>query len=151
MSLLYVYNENRSPSCPPTMTPDCLPPTSLSHFPIISTPTPYAYNKNRCTSRPPTKTLDCWPSASVSCFLAILKHTNVSRVQPKQVHITPSYRDTGLSATYTFEPLSNLVYTRDQQITTCKGIVMGRLRSQQRQREVHVMNFCIEKLGAGCV
>jgi len=40
--------------------------------------------------------------------------------QRAQVHITPSYRDTGLSATYTFQPLSNLVYTRDQQITTCK-------------------------------
>ncbi len=37
-----------------------------------------------------------------------------------QVHLTPSYRDTGLFASYTFEPLSNLVYTRDQQITTCK-------------------------------
>lgn len=30
------------------------------------------------------------------------------------------------------------VYTRDQQITTCKGIVMGRLRSVQRGREVQV-------------
>ena len=32
------------------------------------------------------------------------------------VHISPSYRDTGLSASYTFKPLSNLVYTRDQQV-----------------------------------
>ncbi|MEW5307832.1 MAG: hypothetical protein WDW36_010207 [Sanguina aurantia] len=63
------------------------------------------------------------------------------------VHITPSYRDTGMTASYRFEPLSNLVYTRDQQITTCKGIVMGRLRSQQRQREVHIMRFCFTKLG----
>ncbi|KAG1663777.1 hypothetical protein FOA52_011828 [Chlamydomonas sp. UWO 241] len=63
------------------------------------------------------------------------------------VRITPSYRDTGLSATYTFQPLSNLVYTRDQQITTCKGIVMGRLRSLQRLREVMVMNFVFRKLG----
>lgn len=66
------------------------------------------------------------------------------------VHLAPSYRDTGLTATYTFEPLSNLVYTRDQQITTCKGIVMGRLRSQQRQREVslaaHVLVCCDERL-----
>ena len=31
------------------------------------------------------------------------------------VHVSPSYRDTGLSASYTFKPLSNLVYTRDQQ------------------------------------
>ena len=32
------------------------------------------------------------------------------------VHVSPSYRDTGLSASYTFKPLSNLVYTRDQQV-----------------------------------
>ncbi|KXZ51615.1 hypothetical protein GPECTOR_12g579 [Gonium pectorale] len=63
------------------------------------------------------------------------------------VSLVPSYRDTGLTASYTFEPLSNLVYTRDQQITTCKGIVMGRLRSVQRQREVRVMRFCFNKLG----
>jgi hypothetical protein len=52
-----------------------------------------------------------------------------------------------LTASYTFEPLSNLVYTRDQQITTCKGIVMGRLRSQQRQKEVELMHYCFRKLG----
>ncbi|GBF90210.1 arginine deiminase [Raphidocelis subcapitata] len=63
------------------------------------------------------------------------------------VHLTPSGRDTGFTAAYTFEPLSNLVYTRDQQITTCRGIVMGRLRSQQRQREVELMRFCFNKLG----
>ena len=32
------------------------------------------------------------------------------------VHLTPSFRDTGLTASYTFQPLSNLVYTRDQQV-----------------------------------
>lgn len=63
------------------------------------------------------------------------------------VHIAPSYRDTGLTASYSFQPLSNLVYTRDQQITTAKGIVMGRLRSQQRNLEVDLMRFCLEKLG----
>jgi len=35
------------------------------------------------------------------------------------VHVSPSYRDTGLSASYTFKPLSNLVYTRDQQVIIC--------------------------------
>ena len=40
-------------------------------------------------------------------------------INPKVI-ITPSQRDTGLSAAYGFHPLSNLVYTRDQQITTCK-------------------------------
>lgn len=32
------------------------------------------------------------------------------------VNLSPSYRDTGLTATYSFQPLSNLVYTRDQQV-----------------------------------
>jgi arginine deiminase len=63
------------------------------------------------------------------------------------VHVAPSYRDTGLTATYAFEPLSNLVYTRDQQITTARGIVMGRLRSPQRNLEVSLMRFCLAKLG----
>eukprot|EP00798_Chlamydomonas_sp_ICE-L_P013898 gene13898-19825_t len=63
------------------------------------------------------------------------------------VKLTPSNRDTGFTAYYTFQPLSNLVYTRDQQITTCKGVVMGRLRSDQRQKEVEVMKFCHTKLG----
>jgi hypothetical protein len=34
------------------------------------------------------------------------------------------------------------------QITTCRGIVMGRLRSEQRQLEVELMRFCHNKLGA---
>ncbi|GAB4818895.1 hypothetical protein N2152v2_005941 [Parachlorella kessleri] len=63
------------------------------------------------------------------------------------VNLSPSYRDTGLTATYNIEPLSNLVYTRDQQITTCRGIVMGRLRSPQRNLEVSLMKFCLTKLG----
>lgn len=43
------------------------------------------------------------------------------------VHISPSYRDTGLHASYTFQPLSNLVYTRDQQVHTaqCPVIVFS--------------------------
>ena len=137
------------------------------------------------------------------------------------VYVSPSYRDTGLTASYSFKPLSNLVYTRDQQvlsavwtrllrgfavtsarafergqskrtcqhgcllwivhamplhhakdasvadglpaslcpvpadgaalvaqITTCKGIVMARLRSTVRELEVALMRFCFEKLGA---
>ena len=33
------------------------------------------------------------------------------------------------------------------QITTCRGVVSGRLRSQQRQLEVELMRFCFRKLG----
>jgi len=40
------------------------------------------------------------------------------------------------------------VYTRDQQITTGKGIVMARLRSSVRELEVALMHFCFDKLGA---
>jgi arginine deiminase len=63
------------------------------------------------------------------------------------VHLAPSSRDTGLVASYEFQPLSNLVYTRDQQITTCRGVVMARLRSPQRQLEVDLMRFALGKLG----
>jgi len=78
--------------------------------------------------------------------MSIMQLIDTIMINPT-VHISPSYRDTGLSASYTFQPLSNLVYTRDQQITTCKGIVMGKLRSSQRQLEVEVMKFCFRKLG----
>jgi arginine deiminase len=47
----------------------------------------------------------------------------------------------------TFEPLGNLVFTRDQQITTAKGIVMCRLSSPQRSDETRVLEFCFHKLG----
>jgi arginine deiminase len=63
------------------------------------------------------------------------------------VTVKPSFRDTGVSASYEFEPLTNLIFTRDQQITTAKGIVMASLRSQQRQHEIKIMKFCFQKLG----
>ena len=57
-------------------------------------------------------------------------------------------KDTELLVTnYTYEPLVNLIFCRDQQITTAKGVVMGRPRSPIRQREVEVMQFCFKKLG----
>jgi len=52
-----------------------------------------------------------------------------------------------LVVNYTYEPLVNLIFCRDQQITTAKGVVMGRPRSRIRQREVEVMEFCFKKLG----
>jgi hypothetical protein len=36
------------------------------------------------------------------------------------VWLKPSMRDTGFTATYSFEPMTNMQYTRDQQITTAK-------------------------------
>ena len=37
------------------------------------------------------------------------------------VHVQPSYRDTGFTARYVFDPLTNAQFTRDQQVTTAKG------------------------------
>ena len=63
------------------------------------------------------------------------------------VTVTPSLRDTNFTASYSFLPLSNIVFTRDQQITTCNGIVMANLSSQQRKNEVDLMKFSFRKLG----
>ena len=38
------------------------------------------------------------------------------------------------------QPMANLCFTRDQQITTAKGIVMGNLNSAQRAPEVDIMS-----------
>lgn len=67
------------------------------------------------------------------------------------VTVTPSPRDTGFTASYQFHPLSNIVFVRDQQITTRKGIVMARLSSKQRQMEVDIMEFCFKKLGLNVI
>jgi arginine deiminase len=52
-----------------------------------------------------------------------------------------------LVVNYSYEPLVNLLFCRDQQITTAKGVIMGRPRSRIRQQEVEVMEFCFNKLG----
>ena len=63
------------------------------------------------------------------------------------VHVMPSFRDTGFTARYSFEPLTNVQFTRDQQVTTGKGIVLARLRSAQRQCETELLEFCFKKIG----
>lgn len=67
------------------------------------------------------------------------------------ISVTRSLRDTGFVASYSFSPLSNIVFVRDQQITTRRGIVMARLRSPQRQRETDILEFCFRKLGLDIV
>ncbi len=55
--------------------------------------------------------------------------------------------NTGLSATYEYNPLMNLFYMRDQTITTQKGVVLCRMNSTQRQNECEVVKFGLKKLG----
>eukprot|EP00899_Mesostigma_viride_P029157 jgi/Mesvir1/9426/Mv02169-RA.1 len=78
--------------------------------------------------------------------LSIEQLVNIVLTNPT-VTVQPSFRDTGFTATYNFNPLTNLIYTRDQQITTRKGIVACRLRSEQRQSEAAIMAFCLKKIG----
>jgi hypothetical protein len=63
------------------------------------------------------------------------------------VTLIPTNQHTGLTSEYSFKPLSNLIYMRDQQITTAKGIVMGHLKTPQRHLETEVMHFAFSKLG----
>eukprot|EP01099_Mayorella_cantabrigiensis_P000857 TRINITY_DN1363_c0_g1_i2.p1 TRINITY_DN1363_c0_g1~~TRINITY_DN1363_c0_g1_i2.p1 ORF type:complete len:425 (-),score=90.80 TRINITY_DN1363_c0_g1_i2:5-1135(-) len=64
------------------------------------------------------------------------------------IYLRKALKNTELLVTnYSFLPLVNLVFTRDQQITTVRGIVMGNPTSPIRRREVRVMRFCFEKLG----
>ena len=48
--------------------------------------------------------------------------------------------------TISFNPLGSLVFCRDQQITTKKGVVIGRARSSQREGERIVMKQVFENL-----
>jgi arginine deiminase len=48
---------------------------------------------------------------------------------------------------YEVEPLTNLVYLRDQQITTDKGIVIGSLSTYQRSKEEIITKLAFECLG----
>jgi arginine deiminase len=41
----------------------------------------------------------------------------------------------------------NLYFCRDQQITTARGVVMGRMNSEQRRVETTIMEFVLRKLG----
>ena len=47
-----------------------------------------------------------------------------------------------------FNPLGNLIFCRDQQITTAKGVVIGRTRSNQRAGEHKIMKQVFENLNS---
>lgn len=55
--------------------------------------------------------------------------------------------NTGFSATYEVRPVMNLYFLRDQLITTNRGVVIGRMNSEQRRVETRIVQFAIEKLG----
>jgi arginine deiminase len=55
--------------------------------------------------------------------------------------------NTKITGDYVVNPALNLFYTRDQCITTAKGVVIGKMHSPQREKEIHIINFCLNKLG----
>ena len=60
--------------------------------------------------------------------------------------------DTYIESTSTnFYPLGNLVFCRDQQITTKKGIVIGKTRTTQRRYEHMIMRQAFKNIGADIV
>ena len=61
-------------------------------------------------------------------------------------------RDTFIEPTLiSFFPVGNIIFCRDQQITTKKGIVMGRTRTSQRKYEHIIMKQVFKNLGADIV
>lgn len=47
-------------------------------------------------------------------------------------------------------PVGNLVYTRDQVITTAKGVIVGRFNARVRHRETEIMKTVYKNLGIEC-
>jgi hypothetical protein len=60
------------------------------------------------------------PAPQVVEHMSIAQLIDIILINPT-VALTPSGRDTGFMASYTFAPLSNLVYTRDQQVSLRRG------------------------------
>ena len=67
---------------------------------------------------------------------------NNPRYKLRQTEINTFIEPTLIS----FNPLGNLLFCRDQQITTAKGIVIGRARSSQRAGEHKIMKQVFENL-----
>ena len=62
-------------------------------------------------------------------------------VKKDKLSITDYFSD------YALEPLADLFYTRDQVITTAKGIVFGQFRTPSADKESSVVKFALAKLG----
>ena len=76
---------------------------------------------------------------------------NVILTRPKMT-LKHTEKDTFIESTsITFCPLGNLVFCRDQQITTKKGVVIGRSRTSQRKYEHVIMKQVFKNLNVEIV
>ena len=55
------------------------------------------------------------------------------------------------STSITFEPVGNIVFCRDQQITTKKGVIIGSSRTSQRKYEHIIMKQIFQNIGANII
>lgn len=67
-------------------------------------------------------------------------------LQP-EVILERTETNTGFRATYIERPIMNTFYMRDQMISTRNGVVIGRMNSVQRDTEILLVEFCLEKIG----
>ncbi len=74
-------------------------------------------------------------------LVAIILNCPTVRLRPSEV------ANTRYTATYEFSPVMNLYFSRDQQVTTSRGVVVGRMNSEQRRVETRIMAFVLRKLG----
>ena len=76
---------------------------------------------------------------------------NIILTRP-QMKLKYSETDTYIEPTsITFSPLGNLVFCRDQQITTKRGVVIGRSRTSQRKYEHIIMKQVFKNLGINII
>jgi arginine deiminase len=68
-------------------------------------------------------------------------------LQQPTVHLRKTAINTGYAATYSVNPAMNLYFSRDQMITTAKGVVISKLNSPQRAIETKIIEFVLHKLG----
>eukprot|EP00033_Pygsuia_biforma_P002623 GCRY01002903.1.p1 GENE.GCRY01002903.1~~GCRY01002903.1.p1 ORF type:complete len:430 (-),score=44.77 GCRY01002903.1:78-1367(-) len=73
-------------------------------------------------------------------------------LQRPTVVLKKAEKNTPLLTLYTkFNPVGNLVFTRDQQITTAKGVIIGRLAPAQRAPENAIMKTVFQQAGIAVI
>lgn len=70
---------------------------------------------------------------------------DVCLLRPK-LTIRPTATNTGFAATYEIRPLANLMFMRDQSITTARGRVLGHMASEQREPETALLRMVLRVL-----
>jgi arginine deiminase len=68
-------------------------------------------------------------------------------LQQPRIRLKKTSTNTGYAADYELKPLTNLYFSRDQLITTGKGVVIGKMAAPQRASETEIIKLVLDKLG----